>query len=105
MAKLSKIIFYQDDAGRPGKRTKDLSKPNSNWTLGNILPVANKIQMALLNPMYDMLEQSMDQPLTASSKNIFIKYNHNYFHGIRLSVSLLKILDTKSHRNPYLRSV
>ena len=80
MAKLSKIIFYQDDAGRHGKRTKDLSKPNPNWTLGNILPVVNKIQMALLNPMYDMLEQSMDQPLTASSKNIFIKYNHNYFH-------------------------
>ena len=68
MAKLSKIIFYQDDAGRPGKRTKDLSKSNPNWTLGNILPVVNKIQMALLNPMYDMLEQSMDQPLTASSK-------------------------------------
>ena len=68
MAKLSKIIFYQDDAGRPGKRTKDLSKSNPNWTLGNTLPVVNKIQMALLNPMYDMLERNTGQPSTASSK-------------------------------------
>ena len=70
MAKLSKIIFYRGDAGRPGKRTGDLSKPNPNRALENILPVVNKILMALLNPMYDMLEQSMDQPLTASSKKI-----------------------------------
>ena len=70
MAKLSKIIFYQGDAGRSGKWTEDLSKPNPNRALENILPVVNKILMALLNLMYDMLEQSMDQPLTASSKNV-----------------------------------
>ena len=38
-------------------------------------------------------------------KYILIKYNHNYFHGFRLSIFLVEILDAKSHRNSYLWSV